>query len=318
MSGRGRPALLSLRVKILIAGGTGLLGRALAGALSSAGHEIVVLTRHPGGGSGGAHARAIQWTPDGGIGPWAAEIATAGAVINLSGAGLADGRWSAARKALLRSSRVLPTRSLIAAIRESATRPAVYIQASGVGFYGANTDARTFDESFPPGDDFVGQLCVVWEAESQPVQALGCRLVILRSGVVLTRNGGILGRMAPPFRWFVGGAVAGGHQYLSWIHVDDWVRLVQWALDHGDVTGAYNATSPEPATNMAFSRALARAIRRPSWVRVPAFALRAVYGEMADVMLVRGQRVVPKRACEQGFHFQYPKLDDAMRNAARS
>jgi uncharacterized protein (TIGR01777 family) len=299
-------------MKVIIAGGSGLLGRALTEKLAATGYHVVVLSRERSGASTLANVRHVEWTPDGSAGGWAAEIEGANAVVNLAGAGLADERWSDERKEELRSSRVLPTRSLVAAIRQARERPGVLIQASGVGFYGAEAGDREVDESFPPGDDFLGQLCVAWEAEAHPVTALGCRLVLCRSGVVLTQEGGILGRLRLPFRLLAGGPVASGTQYLSWIHVDDWLALVMWALTTAGVSGAVNATSPIPVTNAEFSRAFARALNRPSWLRVPAIALRVVYGEMADAMLIRGQRALPRRAQELGFRFKYPAIEEAM------
>ena len=206
------------------------------------------------------------------------------------------------------------TRSLVAAVRAATNRPGIFIQGSAVGYYGTG-GAQVFDESFPPGLDLLGEMCVAWEAEAHGVTALGARLVILRAGVVLGQGGGIMKQMARPFRFFVGGPVASGRQYLSWIHRDDWLAFVTWALDTPSVSGAYNATSPEPVTNEEFSRALGRALGRPSWLRVPAFALRMLFGEMANEMLIRGQRVVPKRALAEGFRFVYPTVAAALKAA---
>jgi uncharacterized protein (TIGR01777 family) len=300
-------------VKIVIAGGAGLLGRALTERLVATGHTVVVLTRDATGTAPFANVRRVEWTPDGSSGTWANEIDGATAVVNLAGAGLADSRWTDDRKDELRASRVLPTRSLIAAIRQVAAKPVVFIQASGVGFYGAEAGDREFDESFPPGDDFLGQLCVAWEAEAHPVTALGCRLVLCRSGIVLTPNGGILERLRLPFRLFVGGPVASGAQYVSWIHIDDWLAMIMWALATPLVSGAINVTSPAPVTNAEFSEAYAGVLRRPSWLRVPAFALRLIFGEMAGALLIRGQRVIPRRALDLGFRFEYPTVAEAMR-----
>lgn len=299
-------------MRVVIAGGSGLLGRALTEALVASGHLVVVLTRSAKTGPVAGNVQYVQWTPDGEAGPWASALDGAAAVINLAGAGLADARWTDERKEELRDSRVLPTRSLVAAVRRATERPAVFLQASGVGFYGATTADREFDESFPPGDDFLGQLCVAWEAEAHPVTALGCRLVLCRNGVVLTPRGGILGRLRLPFLFFAGGPVASGAQYLSWIQIDDWVAFVLWALTTPAVSGAFNVCSPHPVKNAEFSQAYARALKRPSWLRVPGVALRAAYGEMAREMLIRGQRVVPRRALELGFRFGYPEIDAAM------
>ncbi len=256
-------------MKIIIAGGSGFLGRSLAEHLVGRGHEVVVLTRS-GGVPGRTGARAVSWQPDESATPgaWGAEINGAGAIINLAGAGIADRRWSRRRKDLLRTTRVLATRSLVAAVRAATTRPAVFLQGSAVGFYG-NSGDEILDESFPPGDDFLGDLCVAWEAEAHAVTALGCRLVLLRSGVALARDGGALAKLVPPFLFFAGGPIATGRQYLSWIHRADWNALVTWALDTPTVSGALNATAPNPVTNAEFSRALGHALRRPSWLPLP-------------------------------------------------
>ena len=299
-------------MKVVIAGGSGLIGRSLAAHLAWSGHQVVVLTRDAASLPPTVAIRRVEWQPDGSAGPWASEIDGAAAVVNLTGAGIADSRWSDERRQELRLSRVLPTRSLVAAVRQASAKPVVFLQGSAMGFYGSSLDDRELDESFPPGDDFLGQLCVAWEAEAHPVVALGSRLVFMRSGVVLSSEGGILGRLRLPFQFFVGGPVASGRQYMSWIHLDDWVAMATWALTTPTVSGILNATSPTPVTNDEFSHAYARALGRPSWLRVPAVALRAVFGEMALAMLIKGQRLVPKHALDLGFQFKYPTIAEAM------
>jgi uncharacterized protein (TIGR01777 family) len=298
----------------VIAGGSGLLGTALARRLVELGHAVVVLSRDGSGASPAPGARLVTWNPDGTVGPWIREIENARAIVNLTGAGIAERRWSPARKEVLRSSRVLSTRSLVAGVREAASRPAVFVQASGAGYYGASLDSRELDESYPPGDDYLGQLCVQWEAEALAVTTLGCRLVMIRTGIVLTLEGGALARMVTPFRCFVGGPIASGRQYMSWIHIDDWVSLVAWAVGHEAASGPINATSPTPVSNAVFSRAFGRALHRPSWMPVPGFALRLLYGEMADALLIKGQRVVPRRARELGFTFAHTDLAGALKD----
>ena len=300
-------------MKVVIAGGSGFLGRALAEHLVGRGHDVVVLTRRGTALPGKTGARAVAWEPDGSQTPgsWASEVDGAGAIVNLAGAGIADKRWSRRRKELLRLSRVKSTRSLVSAVRAASSRPATFIQGSAVGFYGLSGD-EMIDESFPPGDDVLASLCVDWEAEAHPVTALGCRLAIIRAGIVLAREGGALQKMLPPFLFFVGGPIASGRQYFSWIHRADWMALVAWALETPTTSGAYNATAPTPVTNAEFSRALGRALHRPSWLPVPAFALRLLVGELADHGLITGQRVVPTRALDQGFTFGYPEIDAAV------
>jgi hypothetical protein len=259
----------------------------------------------------------VGWAADGTAGEWARELGDADAVVNLSGAGIADARWTPRRREVLRNSRVLSTRSLVTAMRGLPTRPAVFVQQGGVGFYGTSAGDGELDESFPPGDDFIGRLAIAWEAEALPAAALGCRLITLRTGVVLTPREGALARMLTPFKWFVGGRIASGRQYLSWIHVDDWTRLVLWGLTTPGVSGVINATAPQPVTNADFSRALGRAVRRPSWTPVPGFVLRLLFGEMADALLVQGQRVVPRRAQELGFTFTHPEIGEALMDVVR-
>jgi uncharacterized protein (TIGR01777 family) len=301
-------------MRVIVSGGSGLLGAALVERLAAMGHDLVILTRDASGQqeTRGQRIRTVEWTPDGQTGPWARELDGADAVVNLAGAGIADKRWTSARKALIRSSRVLATRSLVAAVRESPTRPTVFIQGSAVGYYGAERGDTALDESFPPGDDFLGQVCVAWEAEAYPVQALGCRLIIVRTGIVVAGSGGVLARMKPPFQFFLGGPVASGEQFISWIHIDDWVAMTMWALSSSSADGALNATAPEPVTNRVFSAALGRALRRPSWLPVPGPALRVLFGELAGPLLIRGQRVLPARALAAGFTFAHATIDDAM------
>jgi len=300
-------------MKVVLAGGTGFLGRALVEHLAQRGHEVVVLSRS-GPAAGPAGSRRVDWQPDGAAGPWAREVDGADAIVNLAGAGIADRRWSAARKEELRVSRVTSTRSLVSAVRAAAHRPAVFVQGSAIGFYGVAGD-EPLDESFPPGDDFLGTLCIAWEAEAHPIEALGCRLAVIRTGIVLAKDGGALPQMAMPFRFFVGGPIANGRQFMSWIHRDDWLRLVCWTMETPAIEGVFNATAPHPVTNAEFSQALGRALHRPSWFPVPGFALRVLFGEFATHGLVGGQRVVPKRALDAGFTFTYPELGPALTSA---
>jgi len=302
-------------MKIVLAGGSGFLGRALARRLLADGHDVVVLTRQTAGAPATGDrtiGRDVSWTPDGTTGAWAAEIDGADAVVNLAGAGIADKRWTTARKALIRSSRVLSTRSLAAAMRASSKRPPVFVQGSAVGFYGADLSDRVRDESAPPGDDILGDICVAWEAEAHPIAALDVRLVFVRTGIALAMEGGALPLIRLPFKWFVGGRVASGRQYFSWVHRDDWVNLVVWAIMTPTVAGAINGTAPGAVTNAEFSRALGRAMHRPNWLPVPGFALRVLVGEFANAGLVAGQRVAPVRTQQLGFTFAHAIIDEAL------
>jgi hypothetical protein len=302
-------------MRVVIAGGTGFLGSALATRLSARGEEIVVLSRHSGQ---TPHARLAEWTPDGSTGPWARELAGATAVVNLAGAGIADKRWTAARKKDIRSSRVLATRSLVAAMRAQpdADRPTVFLQGSAVGFYGT-PGADALDESSPPGSDFLATVVVDWETEARAIEALHVRLVILRSGIPLALDGGALPQMMRPFKYFAGGRLGAGTQYISWIDRSDWLSFASWAIDTPAAAGAFNVTAPAPATNAELSRAIARAIHRPNWLPVPALALRVIVGPMAEDALLHGQRVLPKRAMEMGFPFEHTDVAGALADLVR-
>jgi uncharacterized protein (TIGR01777 family) len=303
-------------MKCVVAGGSGFLGRPLARELTVGGHEVVVLTR--GATREDRGVRSVTWPAEDMPGAWRDEINGADAVVNLAGAGIAEKRWSAMRKTELRESRIYATRALVSAIRAASVRPKVFLTGSAIGFYGPQSDnGPELDESAPPGSDFLSTLAVDWEAEANAASALGCRVVILRTGIVLARDGGALQKLIPPFKFLVGGPIGSGHQVMSWIHRRDWVAMVVWLLEHPSATGAYNGTAPLPATNAEFSKALGAALGRPSWLPVPGFALKALVGEMAGPALLAGQRVVPRRALEAGFLFQYPDITTAMADAVR-
>ena len=302
-------------MRIVIAGGSGMLGRALAARLTGGGHEVVALSRR--GGTASKNYREVRWTPDGSTGPWAAELEGATAVVNLAGAGIADKRWTASRKAELRASRIDSTHSLVAALTAASNRPSVFVQGSAIGYYGASLNDRPLDERAPAGHDFLSTLASEWEATAQPISGLGCRLVVVRTGIVLASEGGALPPMAMPFRFFAGGPMGTGRQYMSWVACDDWVSLVVWAITTPAISGPLNVTAPAPVTNAEFAAAIGRALRRPSWLPAPGFALRLALGEMATPMLLEGQRVMPARATAAGFAFSYFDLDDALAHIFR-
>ncbi len=298
-------------MKIVIAGGTGFLGRPLSVALASDGHELVILTRRPEGKGRTAGASVVQWVPDGSVGSWAKAVDGADAVVNLAGEPIAARRWSAAQKDRIRDSRVLATRSLVAAIQSASRPPAVLVNGSATGYYGAREETNLTEDA-PPGEDFLARTCVAWEAAASPVAHDRTRLVLIRTGIVLERDGGVLAKMLLPFRSFVGGPVGSGRQPISWIHRADSIDLIRWALATDAVSGPLNGTAPGPVSNAEFSRALGRALGRPSWLPVPALPLRLALGEMAEALLLTGQSVVPARATDLGFRFRYPDLDAAL------
>lgn len=303
-------------MKIVIAGGSGFLGQALGRRLAADDHELVILTR--GSSRADGKVRYVTWPAADAPGQWREEISGAGAVINLAGANLADKRWTYHRKEELHESRVTPTRALVSAIRDASVRPPVFLSGSAIGFYGGVPEGGPeFDESGPPGSDFLATLVVDWEAEAHAAEALGCRVVFIRTGIVLSRDGGALKKLITPFKFYVGGPLGTGRQVMSWIHLDDWVSLVTWLTSHPSASGAYNCTAPNPATNAELSKSLGDALGRPSWLRVPEFVLKVLLGEMAGVALLAGQRVIPRRALDAGFSFRYPELTTAMRAALK-
>jgi uncharacterized protein (TIGR01777 family) len=317
-------------MKIVIAGGSGFLGRPLAEMYAEEGHDVRVLTRSlPDGesrhdpGTGMPGVTRVGWAPalrmpearaaaPAAVTGWPATLEDADAVVNLAGESLAAKRWTPQRKALLHDSRIVPTRAIVRAIAATTKPPRVLISASGVGYYGAaGSEPKTEDS--PAGSDFVAQLCVDWEAEARPAEASGTRVVLLRTGVVLERSGGALTEMIPFFKYFVGGPIGSGRQYMSWIHRLDYVEMVRWIVETPAVEGALNATAPDPVTNREFVRALGRGLGRPSIVPAPAFALKIMFGELATPLLLSGQRVLPAKAQAHGYHFRYPEIDIAMR-----
>lgn len=296
---------------IVIAGGSGFLGSALARTLAVEGHAVSILTRQTSAKSPAQPRLSfVQWTPDGKAGPWARAIDGATAVINLAGESIAARRWSTAQKQKLRDSRLLATGSLTAAIRQSAHPPATFISGSAVGYYGNRGD-ETLTEASAPGNDFLAGLAKEWEAAAGEAATVA-RVVLLRTGIVLDRRGGALAKMLPPFQMFVGGPLGDGTQFMPWVHKEDWVRLVSWAITAEGARGPLNATSPSPVTNAEFSKALGRALKRPSLLPAPAFALRIALGEMADALLLSGQRALPARATDLGFSFRYSNIDGAL------
>ena len=296
-------------MRITITGATGRIGEKLVGRLRERGDEVTILSRSPEG-----KRDAVGWDPNAGPAP-ADALRGRDAVVHLAGEDVAQ-RWTDDAKQRIRRSRETGTRNLVEGLRAADPRPRALVASSAVGYYGAHGDER-LDESTAPGSDFLAEVCVAWEHEAERAEELDLRVVRIRTGVVLDRQGGALSKMLPFFRLGVGGPVAGGEQYLPWIHVDDIVGLYLAALDGDDWTGPVNGTAPEPVTNQAFSRALGRALHRPALAPVPGFAVRALYGEMADVV-VNGQRAIPRRALERGYDFRHPRLDEALQSALAS
>ena len=297
-------------MKVVIAGGTGFLGQPLAEALASGGRDVVVLTRRLGAHAVDSRIRQVAWNPDEGKGPWTAEVEGA-AVVNLAGEPIAAKRWSPSQKQRILDSRVRATRALAEAVRAAARPPLAFISGSAVGYYGPLGD-EVVREDHAAGSDFLAGVCRQWEAEATQGAAGVTRVACVRTGLVLEKDGGALRQMLTPFKLGVGGPLGSGRQYWPWIHRDDWVSLVRWAIDTSSASGAINATAPTPVTNAEFTRSLGRALHRPAFMPAPGFALRLALGEMADALLLSGQRAIPAAAERLGFKFRYRDLDQAL------
>lgn len=298
--------------RVVLVGATGLIGKRLAEHLLQRGYELVVFSRDPIKArrkTPGA-AEYIAWTAAE-HGEWSRAIDGAYAVINLAGAPIFGKRWTASYRTELWDSRVVGTRGLVNAVAAASNKPLVFIGGSAVGYYGFCDDTK-LDEQAGPGADFLARLCAAWEAESLRAENYGVRTVLLRTGIVLDPKEGALQQMMLPFRFFAGGPILPGSQWLSWIHVDDEVGLIRMALEDKRVHGPINITAPQPVTNRAFSRLLGKVMRRPSWLPVPGFVLRIVFGQLASI-LVAGQRAIPAKAESLGYQFLYPDVEQALR-----
>ncbi len=298
--------------RVVVTGGSGLIGRELVSSLAADGVEAIVLSRYPERVLGlPQSARVVKWDARTAAG-WAEFADGADAIVNLAGQNLTAGRWTAGQKQLIRQSRVDAGRAVVAAVQAAKVKPGVVLQASGIGYYGPHGD-EIISEEPGAGSDFQASITIDWEASTAPVEALGVRRVITRSGVALTMKGPALPRMMLPFRFFVGGPIGSGRQWFPWIHIADKVAAMRFLLAQPQARGAFNLTAPTALTNAEFSKALGNVMGRPSWLPVPAFAMRLVFGEMADVLL-KGQRAIPQRLQEVGFVFRYPDAESALRN----
>lgn len=296
-------------MRILITGGTGLIGSHLCRGLLAEGHTLTVLSRRPETVAvkcgAGVHALASldAWPPE----------QTFDAVINLAGEPIADARWTAARKKKLWDSRVTLTEALVKKIAAARHKPSVLLSGSAIGFYG--NGEIPVDETAQAGNDFAAQLCRAWEAAASAAQPLGVRVCLLRTGLVLAPQGGLLGRLWLPFKLGLGARLGDGRQWMSWVHIDDHVAMVLKLLQDESLSGPFNLTAPEPVSNAGFTQGLARAVQRPAWFVAPAFFLRLVLGERASLLL-EGQRVLPERMRQIGFAHRYPGLEEALRDVS--
>lgn len=300
-------------MRIMIAGGTGLIGSALANSLVGNGCDVTVLTRSPARHQHFASegVKLQEWDGESAEG-WGHLVSQVDAIVNLAGAGIADGRWTTSRKEQIRESRVRAGQALVTAIRDADTVPNVLIQSSAVGYYGP-ADDRIMDEQATPGTDFLARVCVDWESSTEAVASMGVRRVVIRTGVVLSAEGGALPRMTLPFRLFAGGPLGSGKQYFPWIHIADEVAAIRFLLEREQASGPFNLAAPNPPSNREFVRDLGRVMGRPSLMPTPSFALRFLFGEMSTVLL-DGQRAVPSRLQEAGYEFIFPEPVAALRD----
>ncbi len=301
-------------MRVVVTGATGFVGQQVVQALLERGDQVTALVRHPQKVPQALQETAqmtlVPYTPKE-AGDWYQALNGANAVIHLAGEPLANGRWTAARKQEIYDSRVTGTQQLVAAIASVQERPQVLVSTSAIGYYGTS-DTETFLETNAGGSDFLARVCQDWEAAAQDVTALGVRLVILRFGIVLGRQGA-LAKLLPPFSLYLGGPLGSGQQWFSWIHQQDLVRLILTAVDEPTMQGVYNATAPEPLRMAEFCQVLGEVMQRPSWLPVPAAVLQLLLGEAADVVL-KGQRVLPERTLASGFEFQFPNARAALKD----
>ena len=296
-------------MKIVVAGGSGLIGQALCARLAGSGHETTVLSRAPErAASRPGGARILGWR--GAARAWEDAVAEADGVVNLAGASIPAHRWTEAYKEEIRQSRLGPTAALVGALGRARRAGRVLVSGSAVGYYGDTQDAEVTEKT-PPADDFLARLAREWEAEAQKAEAIGVRVVLVRTGIVLAQGGGALPKLAAPFRFFLGGRLGNGRQWMPWIHLEDEAGLIGFALETEAARGPMNATAPRPVTMREFARALGRVLGRPSFFKVPAFALKLAVGELAEALL-GGQRALPEAALAWGYHFRYPDLDGAL------
>ncbi len=301
---------------ILITGGSGLIGRALTKGLLQDGHEVTILTRDASRAVVPQGTRVQQWDARTSTG-WGQLIETVDAVVNLAGENLAGGgflpsRWTADQKRLIRDSRIQAGQAVAESIQTASKLPKVLIQASGIGYYGPH-GSEFMTENSPSGNDYLARLAVEWEATTAKVEQLGVRRAIIRTGVVLSAEGGALPRLTLPYRLFVGGPMGSGHQYISWIHIVDEIGAIRFLIEDDQATGAFNLAAPNPLTNAEFGKTIGRVLKRPSLFPVPGFAMQTLFGEVSTLVL-DSQRARPKRLLDAGYTFRFPDAEQALRD----
>lgn len=285
-------------MRVLVTGGTGFIGSALVRALEQRGEQVVVVSRRPG-------AATVGWDAI------EREVELADAIVHLAGEPIADSRWTKARVHRMRESRIQPTERIARAVEQASRRPRVFVSGSAIGIYGMREDDREFDESASAGSDVLAEIVVAWEGAAERARQAGVRVVHPRIGIVLGRGGGALAKMATPFRWFLGGPIGSGRQWVSWIHLQDAVRALLFAIDSHVLAGPVNVVAPNPVTMDVLARAMAGALRRPAAIRVPAFALRLALGSGLAEVLLTGQRALPRKLIDSGFVFDFLRVEQA-------
>lgn len=298
-------------MKILIAGGSGLIGSALSRHYIEKGQEVYILSRRGSTAGLPAGAKGVEWDAQSARG-WGDLMNEMDVVINLTGENLGAGRWTEERKQRFYASRIQSGKALMEAMRQAARKPAALVQSSAIGYYGNGGD-QLLDESSPPGKDFLARLCVDWEESTREAEFMGVRRIVLRTGVVLAEGAEVLNRLILPFRLFAGGPLGSGRQWLPWIHMADVVGAVDYLVENSHLDGVFNLSAPQPVQNAAFGKTLARILHRPYWLPVPAFALKLVLGEMSKLVL-EGQRAIPRRLLDAGYVFRFVEHETALRN----
>lgn len=300
-------------MRIIITGGTGSIGRPLTAALVNDGHDVTVLSRNPNKAKNMAGGvKLLAWDGETAQG-WGQAADGADAIINLAGEGIGDGRWDEARKQRIRQSRMKAGKAIMDAISAASARPKVLVQASAVGYYGVQTGDKPATEAASPGTDFLAKVCFDWELSTAAASRLGVRRPIIRTGIVLTKEGGALPKLLLPFKLFAGGPLGSGKQWLPWIHIEDQVRAIQFLLQNEAADGPFNLSAPNPVTNSEMAKAIGEVMGRPSFMPAPGFALRTALGEMAT-MVLDGQKAVPAKLQALGFQFKYDSIVPALRN----
>jgi len=298
--------------RVVVAGGNGFIGRPLCRALLARGYRVSVLTRGAARPAGPGSPDMHTWDGRSAEG-WGHLADGAFALVNLAGESIGEGRWTPERKRAILQSRVWAGEAMTQAVTQASVKPGVLVQASAVGYYG-DTGQAAVDESSLPGKGFLTEICLRWEESTRPVEGLGVRRVVARTGLVLGRGGGVLQKMLTPFKMFLGGPLGDGSQGFPWIHLDDEVLALLFLMEHSDAAGVFNLAAPEAVSNLEFCRRLGEAMSRPCGLAAPAAVLRLAFGEMADELLLTGCRALPKRLVDAGYEFRHPRLAEALRD----